>query len=356
MGLLKKLKGKNLALLLVDLAMMLLLVANLTLIVFDWLFSIPLLAGWLWHITPDFHDFYLQYIHVNFYAIDLAFVSIFLTEFFLSWTLAVKRKTYYKWFFYPFLHWYDLLGCVPVSAFRFMRIFRVISILHRLHRMGLIDITKTYIYEIYEKYREVLVEEVSDRVVINVLSGIQEEIQEGGPLIERIVGEVLRPRRDLIARWFSHRLRVATGNHYQGRQEEVRAYIDQVIAQSLQKSEEIAAIEQMPVMGKMVSRALARSISGIVYNVLDGLLKDLGSDKSEVLIGELTDAVFDSMSAREEDNFLQSVVSGAFVESIELMKEQVAVQQWKLRDEARKAENRRRASGADDETVSLLSE
>jgi hypothetical protein len=336
MGLMQKLKGRNLLLLVVDLLMMLLLLLNLGLILFDWLFSIPLLSGWLEAIAPVFHGFYRDNIHLNFYAIDLAFVGVFLLEFFFSWALSVRRKQYYKWFFYPFIHWYDLLGCIPVSAFRFMRIFRVFSILFRLHRMGLIDLTRTHPYKLYVKYREVLVEEVSDRVVINVLSGVQEEIREGGPLVGRIVEEVLRPRRDLIARWMSHRLKVATGQNYLSRQEEVRIYIDRVIGESLQKSEEIAAIEQMPVMGRMVSRALARSISGIVYNVLDGLMQDLASDKNQLLVGELTDAVFDSISAREEDGFLKSVVTGAFVESIELVKEQVRVQQWKLNEEARK--------------------
>jgi acylphosphatase len=95
----------------------------------------------------------------------------------------------------------------------------------------------------------------------------------------------------------------------------------------------------MPVMGKMVSRALARAISGIVYNVIDGVFQDIASGKSDLLVGELTDFAFEAVTVKEEDGFLQSMVSGAFIESIELIKEQVAVQQWKLREDKEK-ENR----------------
>lgn len=337
MSLLQKLKGKNLIFLVIDLTMMLLLVVNLVLILFDWLFVIPLFAGWLKDVAPAFHYFYQGHIHLNFYAIDLAFVAVFLTEFFFSWALAVVRKDHYKWFFYPFLHWYDLLGCVPVSAFRFMRIFRVFSILFRLHRMGLIDLTQTTVYRMYAKYREVLIEEVSDRVVINVLSGVQDEIREGGPLADRIVLEVLHPRRDLITRWFSDHIQGAVHSKYIHKREDLRVYVDRIIAESLSKSDELGAIEQMPVMGKMVSRALARAISGIVYNVIDGVFQDIASGKSDLLVGELTDFAFEAVTAKEEDGFLQSMVSGAFIESIELIKEQVAVKQWKLREENEKA-------------------
>ncbi len=89
----------------------------------------------------------------------------------IRWAVAIARGTYHRWFFYPFVHWYDLLGCIPVGSFRWLRILRVVSLMFRLQKMGVVDFRDTYIGRSVIKYYRILVEEVSDRVVINVLEG-----------------------------------------------------------------------------------------------------------------------------------------------------------------------------------------
>ncbi|MDV7396135.1 hypothetical protein RZS08_32380, partial [Arthrospira platensis SPKY1] len=119
---------------------------------------------------------YAEQIHTNFVAYDLVFVAIFLTEFVVRWIIAVHRNTYHRWFFYPFVHWYDLLGCIPVGSFRWLRLLRVISIVYRLQKYQIIDISNLYIVRFVRKYLNVLLEELSDRIVLNVLDGVQDEI------------------------------------------------------------------------------------------------------------------------------------------------------------------------------------
>ena len=60
------------------------------------------------------------------YLYDLAFVVIFLTEFCVRWVAAVVRKTYMRWYFFPFIHWYDLIGCIPLGGARIFRFLRII--------------------------------------------------------------------------------------------------------------------------------------------------------------------------------------------------------------------------------------
>ncbi|MEZ5021997.1 MAG: hypothetical protein R2728_01825 [Chitinophagales bacterium] len=76
---------------------------------------------------------------------DLVFVGIFVLELSVRWTIAIFRNTYAKWFFYPFIHWYDVLGCIPLSSFRALRLLRVFSMFYRLNRLGIIDMRSTYI-------------------------------------------------------------------------------------------------------------------------------------------------------------------------------------------------------------------
>ncbi len=157
----------------IDLLMIALVILNLGLILFDWLFQVPPVQGFLADMTPAFHAFYRDTIHSNFLFYDLCFVAVYLTEFVIRWIVAIARSTYHRWFFYPFAHWYDLLGCIPVGSFRWLRILRVVGLVMRLQRMGIIDLSQTWLGQTILKYYGIVVEEVSDRVVINVLSGAQ---------------------------------------------------------------------------------------------------------------------------------------------------------------------------------------
>jgi hypothetical protein len=90
--------------LLVDVLMILLVIVNLGLILFDWLFSAQMVQQGLAHIAPDFTAFYADTIHADFIFWDLIFVSIYLTEFSIRWIIAIVNKTHHRWFFYPFVH------------------------------------------------------------------------------------------------------------------------------------------------------------------------------------------------------------------------------------------------------------
>ena len=179
----------------VDLVMMGLLLINLSLILFDFLFASDLFKGIFREYTPNFYTFYDQHIHQDFLRIDLIFVSIFLIELLIRWAIAVKNHKYHRWFFYPFVHWYDVLGCLPIGSFRFLRILRVIGLTIRLHKLGFVNLTNTYLYQKAIKYLNLLTEEVSDRVVLHVLTGVQNQIEEGTPLREKSGYDLSLPRR-----------------------------------------------------------------------------------------------------------------------------------------------------------------
>jgi len=141
-----KLKNeRGLLLLVVDLLMILLVIVNLFYIVVEWHFSFELVRNLLKTHLPAFHDWYDSTLHRNFLLYDIWFVSVFVIEFLIRWFFAIYHKRYHKWFFYPFLHWYDVLGCIPLGSFRFLRIFRVASMVLRLHKMEVIDLRQSYL-------------------------------------------------------------------------------------------------------------------------------------------------------------------------------------------------------------------
>ncbi len=62
----------------VDLAMVALVLINLSWIIFDWMFTVPWVQTLLGWVSASFVSFYAEQIHVNFYNYDLIFVSLFI--------------------------------------------------------------------------------------------------------------------------------------------------------------------------------------------------------------------------------------------------------------------------------------
>ena len=197
----------------IDFLMLALLLINLLWIIFDWLFAADFIQQGMRNHVNWFYQSYLP-VHKNFVLYDMIFVAIFLSEFVIRWGRAVFRQTYGRWYFYPFIHWYDLIGCIPVAGVRILRFLRVFSILYRLHKYQIIDLTQNRVYKFVEFYCDVFLEELSDRIVVKVLSGTQEELKHGSPLIHRIQEEILLPRRELLVDWLSERLATASRKGY----------------------------------------------------------------------------------------------------------------------------------------------
>jgi len=96
------------------------------------------------------------------------------------------------------------------------------SMVLRLHKMRVIDLRDSYLFRIYQRYSAVIVEEISDRVVVNVLSGVQDEMKHGSPVVSRILLEVIRPQKDVLVNWLSDRLTHASEEHYERYKEHYR--------------------------------------------------------------------------------------------------------------------------------------
>jgi hypothetical protein len=336
MNLSNLLKKREARIIIVDLLMIIILIINLNLIVFDWIFSYLTVQNLLEKYLPSFFYYYYENVHTDFLRVDLYFVTIFVVELLIRWGFAVKEKRYHRWFFYPFVHWYDVLGCIPVGQFRFLRILRVISIILRLQKLEIIDLTKTYLFDRIAKYMNILVEEVSDRVVVNVLENIQDEIREGTPVSDRVIMEVIMPQKTLLVEWLSQRLQTVSSDAHQKYNEDIQRYVEKRIADAVKNNREIKDIGMIPVFGSMISRNLENAISDIVYSVVNGIVQDLASTHNRAIVSDLTDLTLESILVRGNDETVSHMVKEMALQSIEIVKDQVKVKKWKVKDEREK--------------------
>lgn len=321
-----------------DFIMLILLVLNLLFLSFDWLFLSQWFKDLVEGISPAFFEFYATQVHPNFVAYDLIFIGIFLTEFFVRWMISIRNNEFEYWYYFPFVYWYDLIGCIPIGGFRFFRLLRIITILVRLQHMGLIDLTKSGPYRFVMYYFNVFVEEITDQVTLKILGNVRAELDQGTPVIDRIVADVLLPRQAELTDWLSMRLRLAASKGYAMHEEDMRSYVQERINEAVEKNQELRNLENIPVMGRMVVKQIEGAISDIVYNVMTGIIRDLGSSKNREFIDDLSHLLLEHDTHEQDpetglsEQDLNVQVADVISESLGIVIERVNQNRWTPRN------------------------
>ncbi|RMF18128.1 MAG: ion transporter, partial [Gammaproteobacteria bacterium] len=307
-----------------DLVMLGLLVLNLALLVFDTLYATQAVRQALELWMPAVAEAYTP-VHANFTLVDLGFIGVFLSEFFIRWAIAVKRREYVRWYFFPFLHWYDLVGCIPVAGARIFRFLRIAAILWRLQKAEVIDLTQTRVFAFLQFYYNVFLEELSDRIVVKVLSDAQEDLRRGSPLIRQVREEVLSPRQPELYRWISSIL------HQAGRVIEseesggaISGHVRESVRRAIRESEDIQRFSRLPVVGDTIEEVLEGAVTDVVVQSIIHLLKDFTPDR----IANLAERVQQSVPVTDEERALDQEIIHLIDESLELIKAHVAQQRW----------------------------
>lgn len=280
---------------------------------------------------PELITHYRQTWHENLLVADSVFTLFLISELLLRWGVAIRRKTYYRWFFYPFVHWYDVLGCIPLPPFRALRLLRLISIGYRLQKLGVVDFSQSSLFAVPYRYYRMVIEELSDRIVINVLEGVQREVRGGSYVSHRLADEVLRPHRDSIVPWLAGLLS-ETGAYAHGRhREQLRRYLGESVRHAIAVNPDLQKLrKRLLFAGPTVEDELQRIVSGLLAQMVDDLLGDI-SQPDNMALQDVAGGLFDSLSRPREasDDILRQIL----LDALELIKTQVGVQQWKAGQE-----------------------
>lgn len=328
--------------LLLDLFMMTLLLINLVWIIFDSLYTTAVFKQGLAYISDSLVTGYAP-VHANFLLIDLVFIAVFLSEFLLRWVAAIVRKTYLRWYFFPFIHWYDLVGCIPVGGLRIFRFLRILSILHRLHKYQIIDLKRTALFRFIAFYTDVVVEELSDRIVVKVLSDAQKDISAGSPLVEDISRNVIAGRLPILSRWAASIMtHVGESIEHNEHGQSIRTHVNQSVGKAVRNNAQISTLKLVPVLGNTIERTLEDAVTDIVTHSIVNLLKDMTPEKVDDFV---THGIGRFSS---DDSALDQEVLAVVNECIELIKQHVSQQRWKQELNAQEAL-------VDDEVVKELS-
>lgn len=307
-----------------DMVMVAIILINLLFLGLEYLLGAGLswvqdLMQWLQVSTPAQTALQQHISHAN------TFFTLFLiTELVIRWGVAIAKRTYYRWFFFPFVHWYEVLGCFAIL--RPLRLLRVVVIAYRLYLLGYPVLPRSWIKQ-GKFYYELILEELSDRIVIHVLDSIADELnynQTHFVLVERII-EHHRPQ---ITAALLEVLESSVPAAIQQHQSQISRYVAGAVERSVKNTPELQQIlHLLPVVGNLLSQRLEAIGARLGENLTDELVQPL-TTLPNPLYGEVAAHIG---NLRFPAPALEALIDSVTLEALKVLRDQVAIQQWKVK-------------------------
>jgi voltage-gated potassium channel len=193
-----------------------------------------------------FEASYQQYV---LHRVDWAICGVFFIEFVSRMLLQKERLNF------VFRNWYDILGMIPFThpvlrGFRILRLVRVFGTLIRLKRA--IDRLwgDGFAVEMVRKYKSIIVEVVTDAVVLQILNIVEEVLQKGN---------------------YRKSLQDTLNDH--------RPTVQNLVKKHLDDSPTLGRLSRLPGVGK-IQESLITEVSDIVFEFLsdpqfENIIKDV---------------------------------------------------------------------------------
>lgn len=259
----------------------------------------------------------------HFWIIDLPFLVLFWAEFLTRWFLALRRRTYARWFFFPIFNWYDLLGLIPLPQFRVFRLLRAVSMYMRLRRSELSSVGKDAASRFVEYISNIITEEVSDRVAIRILDEYAEEIRSGTHL--RIIADTIGARRGVIERSLVDALVQVLADP--DTLERTRTLLRLNLSRAVDDSERLASLP----LPDAVLRPVVMTVGDLVLtSALETVSGTLGSPEGREGLEQLAQSVIDGFIEGPAQEELVSLIEEITLHVLEEMKATVAVKKWAM--------------------------
>ncbi len=282
----------------------------------SWTQQIPLLQRYRteWHYTARIIE---------------DWITVFLiAELSLRWLLAIAQQRYHRWFIFPFVHWYEVLGCFP--AFRAFRLLRAVAIARKLHQMGY-QVIPQRLLKFGQFYYNVILEEISDRIVINVIDGIERELKNSdshGHLIRDLIDQ----HRTKIQEATAELLQSALAPAIAEQQQQIKYGVGQAVQRAIEQTSELnQLLRLMPMIGGRIEQQVQSIGKQLAENIAYELAQPFAQASTvEQLANPMLTQIAQKIATMPIDTpKLEALVESLVYESLEMLRQQVAVQQWK---------------------------
>lgn len=284
-------------------------------------------AAWL--TIGDTLSWYRDTLHDPLRTAGGFFTLFLIFELLVRWAIAIKRKVYYRWFFFPFVHWYEVLGCFP--QLRALRLFRVVVIGRRLYQLGYQVLPQPWINRI-KFYINLLLEELSDRVILTTIHNFRQQLTDPKTHKSFIESTIARNRDEIEAALLSvlrqelapklQELATLTGGNV------LATEVGNAIEEGLANTPELRRyLRMIPIAGTLIESQLQHVGHNVGENVVYALNKRLLDPER---LDALMVAIASGVAKIDTDNTaLNTLISSIIDDSLTEFEAQVKIQHWK---------------------------
>lgn len=326
------LKSKNAARLALfyDIVMLIVIVIDLSIISLDLLLMskfVAQVAEWL-QLSHQLR-FYVDNIHHPLRVLGGFFTIFLILELGTRWLLSILSQQYTRWFFFPFAHWYEVLGCFP--QFRALRLLRAFFIGRKLYQLGYQVLPQKWI-DRGKFYYDVVFEELSDRVILTATDNLRQQFADE-QANQRFIDETFNKNRPKIQAMLSSILKQELAPQLQQLAhskvtQELSQQVGIAVQEALNNTPELRRyLRMIPIAGGLIEGQLHSISQNIGENITQTLFVHLTQS-------HITDALIDEVAQTVANIDLQNPELDALVNSIiddglSAFEKQVKVQQWK---------------------------
>ena len=311
-----------------DILMMGLILINLLIIALDLLlftqigYSIAHFFG-----QADWVGYYQHTLHPFVKHIDEWFTLYLVSELALRWLVAIVFKHHHRWFFFPFVHWYEVLACIP--TFRALRLLRTFVIGYRLYQLGYKVMPDSWL-KTGLFYYQVVMEEITDRVVLTVLDGVERELRthSSGTLVKQMIEDHRVQLNEAIAETLQHSLSSAL----QAQQQNIMHGVGDIVTKAIAETPELHNILRLfPVVGSRLEQQIQSIGQRLGENITAGLIEPFIQSASQGTANPALQVAANYIGDIDIDQpALNKLVDSLVFESLNTIRAQVKIKHWKL--------------------------
>lgn len=262
------------------------------------------------------------------------FFTIFLIiELFVRWAIAIQQKIYYRWFFFPFIHWYEVLGCFP--QLRALRLFRAVVIGRRLYQLGFQVLPQPWINRI-KFYINLLLEELSDRVILTTIYNYKQQLTDPEmqkSLIQSTItnnlDEIESVLLSLLRQELAPKLQQLTDKSAGGAL--IAREMGNAIQDGIANTPELQRLLRLiPIAGGLIEAQLQHIGQSVGENTVHSINERLLNPER---IDSIMVAIAHGITTIDNNNTaLESLIARIIADSLTEFEAQIKVQQWKHQD------------------------
>ena len=311
-----------------DILMMLIIVINLFCLSAN-AFLMSSFGAWVFEIIqiPQVLAYYKTDLHPWVIITESWFITFLIVELVVRWIIAIVNKHHQRWFFFPFIHWYEILAIIPYL--RFLRLIRVGVIAYRLHELGYQVIPNKWLKRL-NFYYHVIMEELSDRVVITVIDSVKKELDTSSTH-KKIIHDLVNHHREMFAKTLAQVFQESLATELKLQQNKISTGVGQVVIKAIEDTPELTQLLRLiPIVGGRIEQQIQSIGQRLGENITEGLVQPF-VEGTPTKPNQHYQLIAEKISQMNIDSHaLEQLVESVVYESLESLRKQVAVKQWQL--------------------------